>query len=198
MASTMNVLFACDYKETSSEGASVLSGNPACLFCCVAALRLATVGLDLCCAVVCCVFVCLPLQELVSSSNSNPVLGDLFKHGQVVTARIWATNIGDTYESAGEMEGDQRRRCVCVCVLWGGGVFVDAVCFVQSCFLQWMSVRCGYIREGLCAPPGSTCCCQGVNDVLLTRTSLLVDYPSFLYQRDQAAAIHCALDGDGI
>lgn len=66
----------------------------------------------------CCVIVL--MQELVSSSNTNPVLGDLFKHGQVVTARIWATNIGDKYESAGEMEGDQRRRCV------------NAACFVQS------------------------------------------------------------------
>lgn len=42
------------------------------------------------------------LQEFVSSTNKHLPLGEVFKHGQVVVARILATDIGDKQESAVE------------------------------------------------------------------------------------------------
>lgn len=43
----------------------------------------------------------------MSSKDSYVKLGDVFKHGQVVTARILATDIGDRQDSA--HEGPKRK-----------------------------------------------------------------------------------------
>jgi hypothetical protein len=46
------------------------------------------------------------LQDQVSSSNPYPTLGDIFKHGQVVTARIHSTDIGERKQA---QEGAKRK-----------------------------------------------------------------------------------------
>jgi hypothetical protein len=49
------------------------------------------------------------VQDQVSSDSNNPypTLGDIFKHGQVVTARIQSTEIGERTEQA--QEGAKRK-----------------------------------------------------------------------------------------
>jgi hypothetical protein len=71
---------------------------------CVFVLRVAVRAHD-CCALNVVGYVC--LQDQVSSTNSYPILGDVFKHGQVVTARIFSTDIGDRAEQA--QEGAKRK-----------------------------------------------------------------------------------------
>lgn len=47
------------------------------------------------------------VQDQVSSSDGYIKLGDVFRHGQVVTARIFATDIGERQEVA---DGGPKRK----------------------------------------------------------------------------------------